>query len=109
MLENTVGKGEIARYEQFSFSLSVFKRLTLQTRKNQGLFGKGLKKKKMANRGHSYFTNISCIIFFSVQQNTEENRRSEDAKSGIGNFYKWSYNTGTKDKGKKLLSFDPLD
>ena len=27
----------------FSFSSSVFKRLVLQTRKNQGLFGKGLK------------------------------------------------------------------
>ena len=26
----------------FSISLSVFKRLVLQTRKNQGLFGKGL-------------------------------------------------------------------
>ena len=26
----------------FSFSYSVFKRLLLQTRKNQGLFGKGL-------------------------------------------------------------------
>ena len=26
----------------FSFSLCVFKRLALQTRKNQGLFGKGL-------------------------------------------------------------------
>ena len=26
----------------FSFSRSVFKRLVLQTRKNQGLFGKGL-------------------------------------------------------------------
>ena len=26
----------------FSFSHSVFKRLVLQTRKNQGLFGKGL-------------------------------------------------------------------
>ena len=40
--KNTVGKGEIARYEQFSFFHSVFKRLVLQTRKNQGLFGKGL-------------------------------------------------------------------
>ena len=28
----------------FSFSHSVFKRLVLQTRKNQGLFGKGLKE-----------------------------------------------------------------
>ena len=43
-VENTVGKGEIAHYEQFSFSLGVFKRLILQTRKNQGLFGKGLKR-----------------------------------------------------------------
>ena len=41
-VENTVGKGEIACYEQFFLSLSVFKRLVLQTRKNQGLFGKGL-------------------------------------------------------------------
>ena len=40
-LENTVGKGEIAHY----------KRLLLQTRKNQGLFGKGLKHKWM-NCGH---------------------------------------------------------
>ena len=41
-VENTVGKGEIACYEQFFLSLSVFKRLVLQTRKNQGLFRKGL-------------------------------------------------------------------
>ena len=37
-LESIVGKGEIARY----FSRSVFKGLILHTRKNQGLFGKGL-------------------------------------------------------------------
>ena len=42
-VENTVGKGEIARYGNFSFSHSVFKRLVLQTCKNQGLFGKGLR------------------------------------------------------------------
>ena len=41
-LENTVGKGEIARYEKFLFFFShcVFKRLVLQKHKNQG-FGKG--------------------------------------------------------------------
>ena len=37
-----MGKGEIARIEQFLFSHSVFKRLVLKTRKTQGLFGKGL-------------------------------------------------------------------
>ena len=42
---NTVGKGEIARYEQFLLFPQCFQRLVLQTRKNQGLFGKGLKEK----------------------------------------------------------------
>ena len=38
-----MGKGEIACYEQFFSPFpSVFKRLALQTRKNQGLFGKVL-------------------------------------------------------------------
>ena len=37
-VENTVGKGEIARYEQFLLCPQCFQ----QTRKNQGLFGKGL-------------------------------------------------------------------
>ena len=40
-IENTVGKGEIAPYEQLLLS-QCFKRLKLQTRNNQGLFGKGL-------------------------------------------------------------------
>ena len=36
-------KGEVACNEQFlKFSHSIFKRLVLQTCKNQGLFGKGL-------------------------------------------------------------------
>ena len=34
----------------FSFSLSVFKRDVLKTRKNQGLFGKGLKVMSNVNR-----------------------------------------------------------
>ena len=41
-VENTVGKGEIARYEQFLFFPVFSKQLVLQTHKNQGLFGKGL-------------------------------------------------------------------
>ena len=38
-VENTVGKGEIACFEQFSFSHLVFKTYTV-TRKIQDLFGK---------------------------------------------------------------------
>ena len=42
-VENTVRKAEIARDEQFLlFSQCFQKRLALQSRKNQGLFGKGL-------------------------------------------------------------------
>ena len=41
--ENTVGKGEIARYEQFLLFQQCFPKLVLQARTNQGLFGKGLK------------------------------------------------------------------
>ena len=39
-VENTVGKGENGQYEQFLLFPQLFKRLVLQTRKNQGLLGK---------------------------------------------------------------------
>ena len=41
-VENTVGKGEVARYEQFLLVPQCFQKVVQQTRKNQGLFGKGL-------------------------------------------------------------------
>ena len=43
-VENTVGKGEIACYEQFLLFQQCFLRLVLQTCKIQGLYGKGLIK-----------------------------------------------------------------
>ena len=48
-IENTVEKGEIACYEQFSFSHNVFKKLVLETHKNQGLFGTGLNTTLLVN------------------------------------------------------------
>ena len=43
-VENTEGEKEkLLVTSNFPFSHSVFKRLVLQTVKNQGLFGKGLK------------------------------------------------------------------
>ena len=41
MVENTVGKGEIACYGQFLLR-SVFKRPVMKTRKDKSMFGKGL-------------------------------------------------------------------
>ena len=41
-VENTVGKGEIARNEQFLLFPQCFQTLVLQTRKTKILFGKGL-------------------------------------------------------------------
>ena len=57
-VENIVGKGEIAHYEQFFFFPSVFKILVQQTRKNQGLFGKGL-------------TNFNCTFLGSNKSEEE--------------------------------------
>ena len=44
-VENTVGKGEIARYKplNFSFSHRVLKRLVSETRKNQGFVWESVK------------------------------------------------------------------
>ena len=42
MVENTVRKEKFLVRSNFSLFHSVFKRFVLQTRKNQGLFGKGL-------------------------------------------------------------------
>ena len=41
-VENIVGKGEIARHEQFLLFPRCFQKLKLQTHKKQGLFEKGL-------------------------------------------------------------------
>ena len=45
-IENTVGKGEIARNEQFLLFPQCFQKTLLQKCKNQGLFGKGLKERE---------------------------------------------------------------
>ena len=41
-VENTVGKGEIALYQQFLLFQQCFLKTCNETRRNQGLFGKGL-------------------------------------------------------------------
>ena len=51
----------------FSFSRSVFKRPVLQTRKNQGLFGKGLKfwyKQQIDIDLTNIFTKFYLAVFF---------------------------------------------
>ena len=42
-VENTVGKGEIARYEQFLLFPQCFKRLVSRGRQKASLYGNGLK------------------------------------------------------------------
>ena len=50
-MEITVGKKEkLLVTSNFSFSHSVFKRHVLQTRKNQGLFGKGLRRRLLLDK-----------------------------------------------------------
>ena len=57
-VENTVGK---RRNCSFSFSHSVFKRLVLQSRKNQGLFGKGFNRTEILTAKSS---SIKTILHF---------------------------------------------
>ena len=47
--ENTVGNGEIASYKQFLLFLQCFQKTYLQTRKNQGLFGRVLTPSQKTN------------------------------------------------------------
>ena len=67
LLENTVGKGEIAHYEQFLLFHSVFKRLVLQTRKNPGLVWERVKT--LAGILIVYIVNLkrverhACLLF----------------------------------------------
>ena len=45
-VKNNVGKGKIARYVAISPFPTLFSRLVLHTRKNQGLFEKGFTKQQ---------------------------------------------------------------
>ena len=70
-VENTVEKGEIARYEQFLLFPQCFLRLVLQSRKNQDLFGKGIKRLSV-QRSISYVLRnskqvISQIVHLNLQ------------------------------------------
>ena len=58
-IENTVGKGEIARYEQFLLFPLCFQKKVQQTRKNQGLFGKGL---NLSQTISGFNENCCCFI-----------------------------------------------
>ena len=49
----------------FSFSHSVFKRLVLQTRKNQNLFGKGLRENNGDHQRFHIFPH--CFLLFQIQ------------------------------------------
>ena len=52
----------------FSFSHSVFKKLVLLTRKNQGLFGKGLKNVEC--KGKKILITSICSLFQSVHDSS---------------------------------------
>ena len=71
-VENIVGKGEIARYEQFLLFPQCFQKLALQTRRNQGLFGKGLKNVEQDQQAHAcslillYMCAALLLIYINV-------------------------------------------
>ena len=66
-VENTVEKGEMLVTSNFSFSQSVFKRHVLQTRKNQGLFGKGLNSPNFGN-SRAFTVDIEFFIDLLISE-----------------------------------------
>ena len=71
-VESTVGKKmrKLLVASKFSFSVNVFKRHVLQTRKNHGLFGKGLRKKPFENIMNGNYKVIvarKVLCFLTVQ------------------------------------------
>ena len=66
--ENTVRKGEIARYVQFLLFPLCFQRLVLQTRKNHGLFGKGLRVKGKSTSSKQVFSPNHPKTILSTRQ-----------------------------------------
>ena len=61
-VENTVRKGEIARYEQFLLFPQCFRRLAMQIRKIKGLFGTGLKNVKFVGKGENAFSPFPTVF-----------------------------------------------
>ena len=64
-LENTLGKREITHYEQILLSLRVFQRLALQTRKNQGLFGKRSNRDATMHKGMISLNSMHALTSIS--------------------------------------------
>ena len=62
-VENAVGKKEkLLVASNFSFSHSVFKKYVLQTCKNKGLFGKGLKgRETFQENGQNFILFPQCL------------------------------------------------
>ena len=61
-IENTVGRGEIAHYEQFLLLPQCFQRLVLQACKNKGLFGKGLRLQTHGGKCFFFFKDLVCSV-----------------------------------------------
>ena len=85
-IENTEAKGEIVT-GNFSFSHSVFKRLVLQTRKNQGFFAKGLTLLWPNELNFSLFpeaeNSISLQLYRSFVKGNNNNNRMGKVKDQI--------------------------
>ena len=61
-LKTLLEKEKLLVMSNFSFSHSIFKRLLLQTRKNQGLFGKVLNGPEELFYGYIALMNYSMVI-----------------------------------------------
>ena len=95
----------------FSFSYSVFKRLVLQTHKNQGLFGKGLtiSKTQRNTKGERKRRNCSLQAISPIPTVFSKDLYCRHVKSGLVleriNGRKVIYNVSFIEKPLKLNGF----
>ena len=86
-VENSVGKGEIARYELFLLFPQCFQRLVLQTRENQGLFWERVNK--LNALAHSQIHHFEIFPNLKKLQMITEMWPLEDFKIQIANKTLW--------------------
>ena len=68
--ENTVGKGEIARYEQFLLFPQCFQKLYCRHVQNKGFFGNGLNSGEKFRKMTKYkdvFRSLLCSRYIKTQ------------------------------------------
>ena len=97
-----MGKGEIARYEQFLLCPQCFQKTLTADSKNQGLFEKGLRMLLINEVFHTQFGVLKVFKKKNFENNVDSGQLqfspsstvfSTYLKSNFASYFQWSYHT----------------